>query len=120
LLQRNPVAAVLMLIFLLSLAGIPPTAGFVAKFLIFWALVETKHYILAVLAAACLVPAAYFCFRMVAAMWVRESGEESRGVITWAQKVALGAMAGVTLLAGIFPEQFLRFASYSILNPFQR
>lgn len=120
LLQRNPVAAVLMLIFLMSLAGIPPTAGFIAKFLIFWALVETKHYILAVLAVAYVVPAAYYCFRMLASMWVREPAERTRPVITWAQKVALGAMAGVTLLAGIFPEQFLRFASYSILNPFQR
>src|SRR5271170_3182702 len=47
LIERSPSAAVLMLIFLLSLAGIPPTAGFVAKLMIFWALIETHHTVLA-------------------------------------------------------------------------
>ena len=120
LIQRNPGAAVLMLIFLLSLAGIPPTAGFVAKLLVFWALIETQHYVLAVLAVAYILPAVYYYFRLVAAMWVREASDPVRPVITVAQKFALGAMAIVTLAAGIFPEQFVRLAVYSILTPFGR
>ena len=71
LIQRNPGAAILMLIFLLSLAGIPPTAGFVAKLLVFWALIETGHYVLAILSVAYILPAVYYYFRMVAAMWVK-------------------------------------------------
>ena len=62
LIQRNPGAAVLMLIFLLSLAGIPPTAGFVGKLLIFWALIETGHYTLAVLAVLYILPARVLLF----------------------------------------------------------
>jgi NADH-quinone oxidoreductase subunit N len=120
LIQRNPGAAVLMLIFLLSLAGIPPTAGFVAKLLVFWALIQTQHYVLAVLAVAYILPAVYYYFRLVAAMWVREAVDPVRPVITMAQKFALGAMAIVTLAAGIFPEQFVRLAVYSILTPFGR
>jgi NADH-quinone oxidoreductase subunit N len=116
--QRNPGAAVLMLIFLLSLAGIPPTAGFVAKLLVFWALIETHHYVLAVLAVAYILPAVYYYFQLVAAMWVREAVDPVRPAITVAQKFALGAMAIVTLAAGIFPEQFVRLAVYSILTPF--
>jgi len=116
--QRNPGAAILMLIFLLSLAGIPPTAGFVAKLLIFWALIETKHTLLAVLAVLYILPAVYYYFRMVAAMWVRESTDPVLPVISIAQKFALAAMVIVTLVAGIFPEQFLRLATYSILVPF--
>src|SRR6202007_668952 len=45
--SRAPVEAVLMLIFLLSLAGIPPLAGFYGKYFIFLSLVETGHYALA-------------------------------------------------------------------------
>ena len=120
LMQRNPGAAVLMLIFLLSLAGIPPTAGFVAKLLVFWALIQTQHYVLAVLAVAYILPAVYYYFRLVAAMWAREAVDPVRPVITLAQKFALGAMAIVTLAAGIFPEQFVRLAVYSLLTPFGR
>jgi NADH-quinone oxidoreductase subunit N len=118
LIQRNPAAAVLMLIFLLSLAGIPPTAGFVAKLLIFWALIETKHYVLAIVSVLYILPAVYYYFRMVAAMWARESTDPVPPVISLAQKFALATMVVVTLAAGIFPDQFLRLATYSILHPF--
>ena len=67
-----------MLIFLLSLAGIPPTAGFIGKLLIFWALIETGHYTLAVLAVLYILPAVYYYFRMAAAMWSREPSETVR------------------------------------------
>jgi NADH-quinone oxidoreductase subunit N len=120
LIQRNPGAAILMLIFLLSLAGIPPTAGFVAKLLVFWALIQTQHYVLAVLAVAYILPAVYYYFRLVAAMWVRESVDPVAPVITWAQKVALAAMVLVTLAAGIFPEKFMLLVNYSIPTPFGR
>jgi NADH-quinone oxidoreductase subunit N len=120
LIQRNPTAAILMLIFLLSLAGIPPTAGFVAKLLVFWSLIETGHPVLAIISVAYILPAVYYYFRIVAAMWVRESTDSVRPVISAAQMFALAAMVIVTLAAGIFPEQFLRFASYSILIPFGR
>jgi NADH-quinone oxidoreductase subunit N len=120
LMQRSPVAAVMMLIFLLSLAGIPPTAGFVAKLLVFWALIETHHTILAIVAVLYILPALYYYFRMVAAMWVNDATDPVLPVISWAQRFALVAMAFVTLAAGIFPEQFLRLATYSILTPFGR
>jgi NADH-quinone oxidoreductase subunit N len=120
LINRNPGAAVLMLIFLLSLAGIPPTAGFLAKLLVFWALIETKHYVLAVISVAYILPAVYYYFRLVAAMWVREPADPVKPIISWGQRFALAAMVLVTLAAGIFPDQFLRFATYSVLTPFGR
>jgi NADH-quinone oxidoreductase subunit N len=120
LMERRPVAASLMLLFLLSLAGIPPTAGFVGKLLIFWALIQTGHYILAVLSVLYILPAVYYYFRIIAAMWVRESADDTRPVITPAQAVALAAAALVTLAAGIYPEPFLHFASYSLFLPMGR
>src|ERR1035438_10645300 len=49
LMHKSPGYALLMLIFLLSLAGIPPTAGFLGKYYIFLSLIETHHYTLAVI-----------------------------------------------------------------------
>lgn len=118
LIHRNPGAAVLMLIFLLSLAGIPPTAGFIGKLLIFWALVETGHYTLAVLAVLYILPAVYYYFRIAAAMWSRDAAEQQRPVVSLGLSVALAAMVLVTLAAGVYPEPFLRLATYSILAPF--
>jgi NADH-quinone oxidoreductase subunit N len=118
LMQRNPVVAILMLIFLLSLAGVPPTAGFVAKLLIFWSLLETGHPYLALTAALYILPAAYYYFRMVAAMWARQGDNPETPVITAAQKWALITVAFVTLLVGVFPERFLQFAKYSIQTSF--
>jgi NADH-quinone oxidoreductase subunit N len=120
LIQRSPGAAILMLIFLLSLAGIPPTAGFVGKLLIFWALIESGHTKLAVLAVLYILPAVYYYFRIAAAMWSREPLEASRPRISAGQAVALAAMILVTIAAGVYPEPFLRLASYAVLTPFGR
>jgi NADH-quinone oxidoreductase subunit N len=120
LIHRNPGAAILMLIFLLSLAGIPPTAGFFAKLFVFWSLIQTQHYVLALLAVAYILPAVYYYFRLVAAMFVRESVDPVRPVISLGQWVALCAMVVVTLAAGILPEWFVRVATNSIFIPFSR
>jgi NADH-quinone oxidoreductase subunit N len=118
LMQRNPGAAVLMLIFLLSLVGIPPTAGFLAKLLVLWALIETGHTTLAVVGVAYILPALYYYFRMVANMWVREPTDSVRPIITLAQGLALAVAVAVTLAAGMYPEPFLRLATHSLLFPF--
>ena len=115
--RSSPIAAVLMLLFLLSLAGIPPTAGFVAKLLIFWSLIETGHPILALVGVLYIVPAAYYYFRVVATMWTGAGDDGVAPVIPTAQKLALGALALVTLAAGVFPEQFLRLANYGLQMP---
>ena len=120
LIHRHPVAAVFMLIFVLSLAGVPPTAGFVAKLLIFWSLLETGHPYLALMGALYILPAVYYYFRIVAAMWTTDGSDAAQSplVIGVTQRLALTAAATITLAAGIFPEQFLRFAKYSILGSF--
>lgn len=118
--HRNPAAAIFMLIFLLSLAGIPFTAGFIARLLILWSLLDAGHPYLAVAAALCILPGVYCYFRIVAAMWSSAPGESPQPFITVPQKFALTAVAAVTLLAGIFPEQFLQFAKYSIMASFAR
>jgi NADH-quinone oxidoreductase subunit N len=111
--QRSPAAALLLLIFMLSLAGIPPTAGFMGKYFIFLSLIETHHPVLAVFAVLYIVPALYYYFRIVVHAWLKQPGEAPRLVMTSAQAVALGVAVFVTLAAGLYPEPFTRLAQYA-------
>src|SRR6202008_1679649 len=112
--QRSPAAAVLLLIFMLSLAGIPPTAGFMGKYFIFLALIESHHPVLAVFAALYIVPALYYYFRVVVHAWLRKPGEEMPVPhMSSAEAVALGVAVFVSLAAGLYPEPFTRLARYA-------
>src|SRR5216110_219101 len=111
--QRSPAAALLLLIFMLSLAGIPPTAGFMGKYFIFLSLIETHHPVLAVFAVLYIVPALYYYFRIVVHAWLKQPGEAPRPIMTSAQIVALTVAVFVTLAAGLYPEPFTRLAQYA-------
>src|SRR5216684_1036531 len=110
---RSPAAAVLLLIFMLSLAGIPPTAGFMGKYFIFLSLIETHHPVLAVFAVLYIVPALYYYFRIVVHAWLKQPGEAPPPIMTSAQAFALTIAAFVTLAAGLYPEPFTRLAQYA-------
>jgi NADH-quinone oxidoreductase subunit N len=111
--QRSPAAALLLLVFMLSLAGIPPTAGFMGKYFIFLSLIETKHTVLAVFAVLYIVPALYYYFRIIVHAWLKQPGEAPRVLMSNAQAVALGVAVFVTLAAGLYPEPFTRLAHYA-------
>ena len=111
--QRSPAAAVLLLIFMLSLAGIPPTAGFMGKYFIFLSLIESHHPVLAVFAVLYIVPALYYYFRIVVHAWLKQPGDAPRPMMSNAQAVALGVAVFVTLAAGLYPEPFTRLAQYA-------
>ncbi len=111
--QRSPAAALLLLIFMLSLAGIPPTAGFVGKYFIFQALIETHHPVLAVFAALYIVPALYYYFRVVVHAWLKTPGDAPVPQMSSGQAVALGVTLFVTLAAGLYPEPFAQLARYA-------
>jgi NADH:ubiquinone oxidoreductase subunit 2 (subunit N) len=105
-----------MLIFLLSLAGIPPTAGFLGKYYIFLALVETRHYVLAVIGTLYVAVAIYYYFRVVRSMFIRESTERAPLTSSFGLRLALGISGVLTLLIGLYPEPFLRLAQTSLMR----
>jgi NADH-quinone oxidoreductase subunit N len=108
------VAALLLLIFMLSLAGIPPLAGFVGKYFIFQALIEMHHPVLAVFAALYIVPGLYYYFRVVKHAWLKNPGEGAPiPQISSAQAFALGVALFVSLAAGLYPEPFTHLARYA-------
>jgi NADH-quinone oxidoreductase subunit N len=116
LMHKSPGYAVLMLIFLLSLAGIPPTAGFLGKYYIFLALIQTGHYTLAVVATLYVAVAIYYYFKIVKSMFTREALEETPVASSFGLRLALGVSGILTLFIGIYPEPFLKLAQTSLMR----
>ncbi|MFB3127333.1 MAG: proton-conducting transporter membrane subunit, partial [Candidatus Acidiferrales bacterium] len=115
---KNPVPATLMIIFLLSLTGIPPTGGFVAKYFIFLALIQTGHYYLAIIAALYVAVALYYYFRIVVAMFMDKPREPGKMELAPGLVAALAVTVVLTLAPGIYPEPLIRFAQFSMI-PFR-
>ena len=111
---RAPTEAVLMLIYLLSLAGIPPLAGFYGKYFIFLSLIESGHYVLASLAVLYAVFGLYYYMRIANQMFMREALDKTPLPISAGMRVALGVTAFATVYIGIFPEQFIRMVNWSL------
>ena len=106
--RRAPWLAGLMTIFLLSLGGIPPTAGFIGKLYLFYGLLETGDPWLARLALLAVLNTAvsvYYYLLFVKAMYMTEPAEDAPDVRTDAGiRAALVVTAALTLLVGIFPQ----------------
>jgi len=115
---KNPTAAVLMLIFLLSLTGIPPLIGFYGKWFIFLSLIETRHYTLAVFAALYVVVALYYYFRIVVVMFLQDAREPGRMSLSPALVAAFVITFVLTVLPGLYPEPLIQLAQFSI-RPFR-
>ncbi|MCC6544894.1 MAG: NADH-quinone oxidoreductase subunit N [Nitrospirae bacterium] len=108
--KTNKLAALLMLIFLFSLAGIPPTGGFVGKFYIFMALVGQGLIPLAVIAVIFSAVSAFFYIRIVMLMYMKEPTHKFDLATTPASGIAIAiALIGI-LIIGVLPSWFLEMA----------
>lgn len=112
--RRSPWNAFLMLLFLLSLAGLPPTAGFLGKYFVLQSLVETGHYVLAAIGTLYVIVALYYYFRIVRAMFMTAPSEAVTLQSSFSVRLALALSGAFTLGIGIYPEPFLRFAESSV------
>jgi NADH-quinone oxidoreductase subunit N len=101
--RRSPFLAVLMTLFLLSLAGIPPTAGFIAKVNVFTAAISAGNWPLVVLGVVMSVAAAFFYLRVIVYMYMRDPQGEQAEDPSVMPRVALAIPAALTLALGIFP-----------------
>ena len=106
--------ALLMLIFLFSLASIPPTAGFFAKFYILVALVEKGYVGLAVIAVLLSAVAAYFYVRIVMLMYMKEEARPFDLALTPSLRVAIAITGAGTVGIGLLPSWFLDLAQSSV------
>jgi NADH-quinone oxidoreductase subunit N len=116
--RRSRAVALLLLVFMMSLAGIPPTAGFVAKYNVVRALIAAAHPELAAFAVLNALLAIYYYGRVVARAWKKPHADrpplaEAALTISNGQTIALTAAVFVSLAAGLYPEPFLRMARYA-------
>lgn len=102
--RRRPWLAFAMTIFLLSLGGIPPLAGFTGKILVFQAVIEAGYVWLAVLGILTSVVALVYYFRLVGIMYFREPEYALPRYRSPAAALAIGAAVVGTVLLGIFPN----------------
>ena len=112
--SRAPFEAVLMLLFLLSLAGIPPMAGFLGKYYIFLSLIESQHYWLAAAAVLYALFGLYYYLKIANAMFMREPLEAERLPLSLGMRTALGLTALATIVIGVYPEPFIRTVNWSL------
>jgi NADH-quinone oxidoreductase subunit N len=118
--KRHPIAALLMLVFMVSLAGLPPTAGFIGKLYVFMSAVQAGMTWLAAVALIFAAVSAYYYLRVVMVMYMREpaplSSTSPRLVMSPALSIVLAcAVAGVVLL-GLYPNPIVDLAAHAVLT----
>ena len=110
---RRPGAAFAMLLFMLSLGGIPPTAGFMGKFWLFGAAIESGYVWLAVIGVLNSAVSLYYYIRVVVYMWVRNEPAGSEPHLTPALAATIAIALAGTLAFGIYPRPLFDFAETS-------
>jgi F420H2 dehydrogenase subunit N len=110
---RNKFLGIALTIFLLSLAGIPLLAGFASKLYLFYATVDAGVVWLAVLAIVNSVISLYYYFRIIRAMYAYPSGGHAYRIRN-GTLIAIIICLAVTIIAGVYPQPFIRFAELAV------
>ncbi|HUU49581.1 MAG TPA: NADH-quinone oxidoreductase subunit N, partial [Nitrospinota bacterium] len=114
--KTNPYVAFAFIIIFMSLAGIPPTAGFVGKLYLFAAAIETHYIWLAIIGLLNTIFAVYYYFRVVMGMYMKEpEGEIILAPSSPMLNFALAVMVIAIIAIGVYPGPFIDAAKASIL-----
>lgn len=108
--KTHPLAAALMLVFMFSLTGIPPTAGFMGKFYLFMSAVSAGYTWLAVTAVIFSAISAYFYLRIVMYMYMKEPKTEVQLSASPGIALALAITVIAVLIIGVFPSKIINVA----------
>jgi NADH-quinone oxidoreductase subunit N len=114
--KSHPLTSALMLIFMLSLTGIPPTAGFIGKFYVFMEAIKAGYASLVVVAVIFSVVSAFFYLRVVMYMYMKEPKREVVLTTSPPMNFALAVTALMIIILGVFPSLLLNFAKLSIFG----
>jgi NADH-quinone oxidoreductase subunit N len=118
--RRHPLIAAALAVFIFSMAGIPPTAGFASKYWIFYSAVQAKEIPLVVIGVLSSAVSAYYYLRVLVALYMEEptAGTHSEPVSVWGG-LTVAAMLLLTLGLGLAPEGSLNAAkkAVSVWNP---
>ena len=114
--RTQPALAAAMTLFMLSLTGLPPSIGFVAKFYVFRAALEAGYTWLVLLGVVTVLISAYYYLRVIVVMWMKEGLGEA--VLPRALNFTIWLTAAGTLVFGIVPGPLMRFVESSVRGIF--
>ena len=117
--QRSPWVAFLMLIVMFSMAGVPPTLGFYAKFTVLQAALQAGFVWLVVFAVLMAVIGAFYYLRIVKLMYFDEPQDHSPIAAQLDMKVVLSINAFALLVLGLMPQQLMNICAYAITTSLQ-
>ncbi len=112
--RRSPGLAAALALFLISLAGIPPLAGFIAKFFVFAAVIREHYTVLAIAAALNSAVAAYYYFRIVKTVYLSEPSDPRPIALPWSLGIGLILCLAGVLVLGLVPQSLITFAQSCI------
>ncbi len=112
--KKAPFAAAMLSIFLLSLAGLPPLGGFLGKFLLFSAALESKLILLAVVGGINSILALYYYLRVIKYMYLEEPKVAVISAGSLPLRIALIVTAAGILITGIWPYPFLNWVTSAV------
>ena len=112
--KTHPLAAAMMLVFMFSLTGIPPTAGFMAKFYLFMSAINAGYTWVVIVAVLFSAVSAYFYLRVVMYMYMREPKETVALENSPTLGLALAVTVTAVVLIGVLPSAFVNFARVAI------
>ena len=113
---RSPLISVSMVVFFISLAGLPPTAGFIGKLFLFAALLDAKWIWLAVVGAINSVISLYYYVRVVRNMFLRDPEGTTEPIVFSAPQLTILMLLLIpTLVFGLFYSPIVELANASVL-----
>jgi NADH-quinone oxidoreductase subunit N len=102
--KKDPFITIAMTIAMLSLAGIPPLAGFFAKYYIFTVAIESGYFGLVLLAVVTSLIGVYYYFRIIIAMYLKASDNSRPVQLTLMHQIVIIICVVITVLFGISPD----------------
>jgi NADH-quinone oxidoreductase subunit N len=112
--KRSPLLAIALSLCLLSLIGLPPTSGLIAKIYIFNGAVQQGLLWLVIIAVINSVVSAFYYLRVVKVMWTAEAASPEKIPTGWALRIALALCCLFVLLMGIIPGSFVAFSQAAV------
>jgi NADH-quinone oxidoreductase subunit N len=113
--RRHPWLSFAMAVFLFSMAGIPPTAGFAAKYMLFYAGIQAGETWLVVISVLCSAISVYYYLRVLVYMYMRDPvGSPAQQRAPLGAALALAAMVAVTLQIGVLPSRAVEAAKRAV------
>jgi NADH-quinone oxidoreductase subunit N len=108
--KRNPLLAAAMALFMISLAGFPPTAGFFGKLFLFTAVIKEGFILIAIMAVIASIISVYFYLRVIAMMYFHDADDLGKVPLNRGMAIIVGVSSLAIIYIGIAPSSLMELA----------